>query len=152
MRSEMVSPSIITSSIEPSTNTSKAPPIAPPMVTSAVPLNSVAGIAPAAQGLLYFHWNDRWSIELELAHVLLRRHSKATQSIVVSPEKVTLTGDFGVTAVEQEMYDLSFFIPGEQIIGISITPKAFHTKARSGAFPLREPESNTIPNPERVPQ
>ena len=75
---------------------------------------AIAGIVPGANGLLYFHWNDKWSVELEMAHVLLRRHSRATQSIVVSPEKVMLTGEYGVTAVEQEMYDLSFIIPGDR--------------------------------------
>ncbi len=80
-----------------------------------IPAHSpVTGIVSASQGLLYFHWNDHWSVDLELAHVLLRRHSRATQSLVVSSEKVMLTGDFEVTAVEQEMYDVSFFIPGPE--------------------------------------
>ncbi|MHC4658092.1 MAG: hypothetical protein ACYS83_02795, partial [Planctomycetota bacterium] len=74
---------------------------------------SVPGIVSTAAGRLYFHWGDKWSVDLELAAVALRRSIKERQNLVVSREQVTLTGNFEVTAIERELFDASFVLPGQ---------------------------------------
>jgi len=81
--------------------------------------DSVPGMVGAAAvlgtpygGRLYFHWGDNWSVDLELAAVPLRRSIKERQGLVVSPEQVTLTGDFEVTAIDRELFDISFVLGG----------------------------------------
>jgi len=73
---------------------------------------SVPGMVSGPAGRLYFHWGDNWSVDLDLATVELRRTVKERQSVSVSPEKVTLTGDFEVTAVGRELFDMSFVLGG----------------------------------------
>ena len=73
---------------------------------------SVTGLVSGTPGRLYFYWGDKWSVELELAVVELRRSIKERQKVVVSPEQVTLTGDFEVTAVERELFDMAFALGG----------------------------------------
>jgi hypothetical protein len=73
---------------------------------------SVPGMVSGPGGRLYFHWGDNWSVDLELAAVELRRTIKERQSVSVSPEKVTLTGSFEVTAVGRELFDMSFVLGG----------------------------------------
>jgi len=75
-------------------------------------LASVPGLVGGATGPLYFHWGDKWSVNLELADVELKRSIKERQNLVVSPQQVTLTGVFEVTAVERELFDLSFVLRG----------------------------------------
>jgi len=78
----------------------------------ALAARSVAGLLAGATGPLYFHWGDNWSVNLELADVELKRSIKEQQRLVVSPQQVTLTGLFEVTAVERELFDLSFVLRG----------------------------------------
>lgn len=78
----------------------------------ALAAGSVPGLLAGATGPLYFHWGDKWSVNLELADVEPRRSIKERQKIVVSPQQVTLTGDFEVTAVERELFNLSFVLRG----------------------------------------
>ncbi|MHC4745655.1 MAG: hypothetical protein ACYS8Z_27385, partial [Planctomycetota bacterium] len=74
---------------------------------------SVPGLIGGSTGPLYFHWGDKWAVSLELADVELKRSIKERQRLVVSPQQVALTGDFEVTAVERELFDLSFVLRGE---------------------------------------
>lgn len=73
---------------------------------------SVPGMVSAPAGRLYFHWGDHWSVNLDLATVELRRSIKERQRVSVSPEKVTLRGDFEVTAIGRELFDMSFVLHG----------------------------------------
>jgi len=73
----------------------------------------VPGLVGGAIGPLYFHWGDNWSVNLELADVEPKRSIKERQHLVVSPQQVTLTGQFEVTAVERELFDLSFVLRGQ---------------------------------------
>ena len=73
---------------------------------------SVPGLLGGPGGRLYFHWGDNWSIELELAAAVSSCSIKERQKIVVSPEQVTLTGEFEVTAIERELFEMSFVIGG----------------------------------------
>ncbi len=73
----------------------------------------VPGLVAGATGPLYFHWGDNWSVNLELADVEPKRSIKERQQLVVSPQQVTLTGQFEVTAVERELFDLSFVLRGQ---------------------------------------
>jgi hypothetical protein len=72
---------------------------------------SLPGMVGAPAGRLYFHWGDNWSVSLELTTVELRRSIKERQRVFVLPEKVTLRGDFEVTAIERELFDMSFVLP-----------------------------------------
>ena len=63
-------------------------------------------------GRLYFHWGQDWSVNLELEEVTLRRSIKEQQKIIVSTQQVTLTGDFEVTAVERELFAMTFVLRG----------------------------------------
>ncbi len=73
---------------------------------------SVPGMVSAPAGRLYFHWGDHWSVNLDLATVELRRSIKERQRVSVSPEKVTLRGDFEVTAIGRKLFDMSFVLHG----------------------------------------
>jgi len=73
---------------------------------------SVPGMVSAVTGRLYFHWGDNWSVDLELAAVPLRRSIKEHQRLLCSPEQVTLSGDFEVTAIDRELFDISFVLGG----------------------------------------
>ena len=73
----------------------------------------VPGLVAGTTGPLYFHWGDNWSVTLELADVEPKRSIKERQHLVVSPQQVTLTGQFEVTAVERELFDLSFVLRGQ---------------------------------------
>jgi hypothetical protein len=72
----------------------------------------VPGMISAAAGRLYFHWGDNWSVDLELAAVALRRSIKEQQRLLCSPEQVILSGDFEVTAIDRELFDISFVLGG----------------------------------------
>ena len=72
---------------------------------------SVPGMVGGAAGRLYFHWGRNWSLNLELAAVELRRSIKERQSISVSPDEVTLRGNFEVTAIGRDLFDMSFILP-----------------------------------------
>jgi len=73
---------------------------------------SIPGMVGAAAGRLYFHWGDNWSVDLELAAVPLRRSIKEQQRLLCSPEEVILSGDFEVTAIDRELFDISFVLGG----------------------------------------
>lgn len=72
---------------------------------------SLPGMVVGPAGRLYFHWGRNWSLNLELAAVELRRSIKERQRISISPEMVTLKGDFEVTAIGRELFDMSFELP-----------------------------------------
>jgi len=71
---------------------------------------SVPGLLGSPGGRLYFHWGDNWSVELELATAVSSRSIKERQKVVVSLEQVILTGEFEVTAIERELFEMSFVI------------------------------------------
>ncbi len=73
-------------------------------------VGSVAGLVGGTGARLYFHWGENWSVDLELATVALRRSIKERQKIVVSPKQVALTGEFEVTAIERELFDMAFVL------------------------------------------
>jgi len=73
---------------------------------------SVPGMVSGPGGRLYFHWGGNWSVSLELADVQLRRSIKEKQMVIVSPEQVTLRADFEVTAIERELFDMTFELCG----------------------------------------
>lgn len=65
-------------------------------------------------GRLYFHWGANWSARLELASVQLLRSVEGRQRLVVSPEQIHLIGDFEMTAIGRELYEMSFKLPGSK--------------------------------------
>ena len=71
---------------------------------------AIAGLMGLSVGQLYFHWQDAWSIQLEPVVVDLYRTVKGGQVIQVLTDQVRLTGQFEVTAVDREMFDMSFAI------------------------------------------
>ena len=73
---------------------------------------SVPGMVSAPAGRLYFHWGDHWSVNLDLATVEVRHSIKERQRVSISPERVTLSGDFEVTAIGRELFDMSFILHG----------------------------------------
>ena len=73
---------------------------------------SLPGIIAGPAGRLYFHWGADWSVSLEPTAVELRRSIEERQHVFVSPDKVTLRADFQVTAVERELFDMSFVLAG----------------------------------------
>ena len=73
---------------------------------------SVLPIAADQAGRLYFHWGSNWLISLEPTALELRRSIKERQQVIVSAEGVTLRGDFEVTAIERELFDMSFVFEG----------------------------------------
>ncbi|MGB2824141.1 MAG: hypothetical protein WBF17_24415, partial [Phycisphaerae bacterium] len=73
--------------------------------------NSIPGLLAAAQGRLFYHWSDGWSVRLDLATVALRRSSEANHRLYVTPEELGLTSAFNVTAVGRELFDLAFELP-----------------------------------------
>ena len=72
----------------------------------------VTGLDVNHGGRLYFHWGKDWSVNLDLEEVTLRKSNKEQQRIVISTQQVTLTGDFEVTAVERELFNMTFFLRG----------------------------------------
>ena len=68
--------------------------------------------AGATADRLYFHWGRDWSVQLELAAVELRRSIKERQSVCVSPQRVTLTANFEVTAIGRGLFQMSFVLGG----------------------------------------
>ncbi|MHC4116140.1 MAG: hypothetical protein ACYSWO_01405 [Planctomycetota bacterium] len=68
------------------------------------------GMVAGAAGLLFFHWGDEWSVSLEPTTLELRRSIKERQHVIVSPDGVTLRGNFEVTAIERELFDVSFVL------------------------------------------
>jgi hypothetical protein len=70
------------------------------------------GMVGGPAGHLFFHWGDNWSVGLELAAVELRRSIKERQSVLVSPDKMTLRGDFEITAIDRELFDMTFVLDG----------------------------------------
>ncbi|MHC4327079.1 MAG: hypothetical protein ACYSWW_03025, partial [Planctomycetota bacterium] len=73
---------------------------------------SMPGMVGGPAGHLFFHWGDNWSVGLELAAVELRRSIKERQSVLVSPDKMILKGDFEVTAIDRELFDMTFVLGG----------------------------------------
>ena len=72
----------------------------------------VSGLNAGTGGRLYFHWGQNWSVGLELETVKLRRSIKEHQRVIVTPQLVTLRGDFEITAVERELFDMDFILRG----------------------------------------
>jgi hypothetical protein len=95
---------------------------------------SVPGIIAGAAGRLYFHWSPNWSVELQVATASLRRGIKEQQNIIVSPEQVTLVGRFEVTAIDQELFDVSFVLPSRSR---QWHVQAVHVDGRQNGFEYR---------------
>ncbi|MCD6394623.1 MAG: hypothetical protein J7M40_14105 [Planctomycetes bacterium] len=74
----------------------------------------IAGLVGLSAGQLYFHWGDDWSVALEPEEIELYRTVKGKQHLEVLGEEIRLTGAFEVTAVDREMYDMSFGIAGAE--------------------------------------
>ena len=72
----------------------------------------IAGLVGLSAGQLYFHWGADWSVALEPEPIELYRTVKGRQHVEVLGEEIRLTGNFEVTAVERQMYDMSFGIAG----------------------------------------
>jgi len=72
---------------------------------------SVTGISAAAAGQLYFHWGKNWAVCLRLETAKLRRSIEEKQNLVLTRELVTLTADCRITAIERELFDVSFIMP-----------------------------------------
>jgi len=72
---------------------------------------SVPGISAAAAGQLYFHWGKNWAVQLRLEAAKLRRSIEEKQNLVLTRELVTLTADCRITAIERELFDVSFIVP-----------------------------------------
>ena len=75
-------------------------------------ISSLELVSAAAGGRLYFHWGRDWLVQLELATVELRRSIKERQGVCVSPQRVTLTANFEVTAIGRELFQMSFVLGG----------------------------------------
>ncbi|MCY2932220.1 MAG: hypothetical protein NTV86_22530 [Planctomycetota bacterium] len=79
-------------------------------------------------GRLYYHWGDQWSVKLRTAGVALRRESQDRQSLTVSEKNLTLRGQFQVTAVGAEMFDLSLALPPAaerwELVGVTVNGRA----------------------------
>ncbi|MCE5326826.1 MAG: hypothetical protein LLG01_10445 [Planctomycetaceae bacterium] len=72
-------------------------------------------------GRLYYHWGADWSVKLRTAKVPLRRESQDRQRLAVGDKSLTLTGDFQVTAVGSEMFDMNFRLPPAAWELVSVT-------------------------------
>ncbi len=72
----------------------------------------ITGLDANLGGRLYFHWGQDWALSLELEEVNLRRSINEQQKIVVSTQQVTLTGNFEITAVERELFAMTFVLRG----------------------------------------
>lgn len=72
----------------------------------------ITGLDANLGGRLYFHWGQNWSLGLELEEVNLRRSINEQQKIVVSTQQVTLTGNYEITAVERELFAMTFVLRG----------------------------------------
>ena len=73
---------------------------------------SAAPIVAGPAGRLYFHWGSNWSVSLEPTVLELRRSVKERQQVIVSADGVTLRGNFEVTAIGRELFDMSFVFEG----------------------------------------
>jgi len=71
----------------------------------------VPGLIAATQGRMFYHWSDDWSVRLDLDAAALRRSSEARHRLAVTPEEITLTSTFEVTAIGRELFDLAFELP-----------------------------------------
>lgn len=112
---------------------------------------SLGGMVGASGGRLYFHWGDDWSVELQLAEVALRRSINEKQNLSISPEQVTLRGDFEVTAVERELFEMSFALrgldQGWQIRTVLVDNKETGFEYRIEKGPLRQVLRIELPHP-----
>lgn len=72
----------------------------------------VTGLDANLGGRLYFHWGPSWSVALDLEDINLKRSLKEQQRIIVSSQQVTLTGSFELTAVERELFAMTFVLRG----------------------------------------
>jgi hypothetical protein len=118
---------------------------------------AVPGMVVGGTGQLYFHWGENWLIELEVAPASLRRSIKEQQSVVVSPEQVILTGEFEVTAIDRELFDVSFTLAPQtrqwyvQIVQVDGRQSGFEYRIedQAGGRVLRIELARPVP-PEKV--
>jgi len=88
--------------------------------------SAVPGLLAAAQGRLFYHWSDGWSVRLDLATVALRRSSEARHRLHVTPEQLTLSSELNVTAVGRRLFDLAFELPAGddwRLSGVTVAGK-----------------------------
>ena len=112
---------------------------------------SLPGMVGASGGRLYFHWGDDWSVNLQLAEVTLRKSINEKQKVDISPEQITLRGDFEVTAVERELFEMSFTVRGLgqqwQIRTVLVDNKETGFEYRIEKGPLRQVLRIELPHP-----
>jgi hypothetical protein len=72
---------------------------------------TVARLLAGPGRLMYYHWGEQWSVQLDLAPLELRIASVERQLLGITPEQLSLSGQFQITAVGRELYDLSFELP-----------------------------------------
>ncbi|MBN2210195.1 MAG: hypothetical protein JW709_02260 [Sedimentisphaerales bacterium] len=72
---------------------------------------AAAGIIGGTTERLYFHWGANWSVDLDVARAELRRSVKEKQTLLVSSEQVSLIGQFEITAIDRELFDMTFVLP-----------------------------------------
>ena len=65
-------------------------------------------------GRVYLHWDQKWTVGLDLTSVKLRQSCKVRQQLTVSPQQLTLDGQFEVTAIGRELFSLAFELPSEK--------------------------------------
>ena len=74
---------------------------------------AATGLVGAATGRMFFHWGMNWSVDLEVASSVLRRSVNEKQTLVVSSDQVSLIGEFELTAIGRELFNMTFVLPEE---------------------------------------
>jgi len=72
---------------------------------------AAAKMLATAAGRLYYHWSDRWSVELDLATVALRTASDERLALAVGAKQLTIDGQFRITPAGRELFEMSFLVP-----------------------------------------
>jgi hypothetical protein len=74
---------------------------------------SLPGMISGGTGRLYFHWGDKWSVRFDPAVLTPRCSIREKQMFTVAPEQLELNSQFEVTAVERDLFALTFVLPGK---------------------------------------
>ncbi len=74
---------------------------------------SLPGMIGGGTGRLYFHWGDNWSVRFDPAVLTPRCSIREKQMFTVAPEQLELNSRFEVTAVERNLFALTFVLPGK---------------------------------------
>ncbi|MCE5277986.1 MAG: hypothetical protein ABFD92_01045 [Planctomycetaceae bacterium] len=97
-------------------------------------------------GRLYYHWGADWSVKLRTAKVPLRRESQDRQRLAVGDKSLTLTGEFQVTAVGSEMFDMNFRLPpgAWELVSVTVngSGEGFEYHVTDDAAPATQPAAS----------